>query len=183
NSMQEMQILIQLMYLPMLLLSGATIPIVTMPAWLQNVTQFVPATYFASGLQPILRGTESLMSNLASTGVLLLTTVVATFLSVKLFRWEKEEKLKPSAKLWLVAVLAPFFVMGLWQLHAKGNVVKAKVLARDLRRARTWLIRDARVVVGDGRVIERAGVLLKDGKIAEIYEGNTPDPKSVNAEP
>jgi imidazolonepropionase-like amidohydrolase/ABC-type multidrug transport system permease subunit len=182
NSMQEMQILIQLLYLPMLMLSGATIPISIMPAWLQNVAQFVPTTYFASGLQPILHGAESIADNLPAAGVLLLTTVVATFLSMKLFRWEKEEKLKPSAKLWLVAVLAPFFVMGLWQLHAKDNVVKAKVLGRELRRSRTFLVHDARLVVGDGRVIERGSVLVKDGKIAEIYEGNAPDPKSLSAE-
>jgi len=39
---------------------------------------------------------------------LLLTLGVGMLLSVKLFRWEKEEKVKSSAKLWVLAALAPF---------------------------------------------------------------------------
>ena len=37
--------------------------------------------------------------------------------------------------------------------------------------------------MGDGKVIENGAVLVKDGKIAEVYDGNIPDPKAVNAEP
>jgi hypothetical protein len=31
---------------------------------------------------------------------------------LKLFRWEKEEKIKGSAKWWVVVALLPFIVMG-----------------------------------------------------------------------
>ena len=51
NSMQESQILVQLVYLPMLFLSGATFPTSMFPAWLLTVTNFLPATYLVSGLQ------------------------------------------------------------------------------------------------------------------------------------
>jgi len=106
NSMQETAMLTQLLYFPMLFLSGATFPIAIMPPWLQTVTQFIPATYFAGGLPGILRGTDSIVDHLPEAGALALTAIVATFLAVKLFRWEKEEKMRASAKLWLVAVLA-----------------------------------------------------------------------------
>ena len=36
--------------------------------------------------------------------------------------------------------------------------------------------------VGDGKVIENGAVLVRGGKIAEVYEGPGPDPKSVKAE-
>jgi len=36
-------------------------------------------------------------------------------ISMKLFRWEKEEKIQVRAKLWVLMVLLPFVVMGLWQ--------------------------------------------------------------------
>ncbi|MGH9593810.1 MAG: ABC transporter permease, partial [Bryobacteraceae bacterium] len=183
NSMQESAMLTQLLYLPMLFLSGATFPIAIMPAWLQATTQFLPATYFSGGLPGLLRGKDTLVDHLPEFGALALTAVVATFLAVKLFRWEKEEKMRASAKLWLVAVLAPFLLMGAWQTHAKTNVAKAKVLMRDLARSNTYLIRDARVFVGDGTVIERASVLTKDGKIAEIYPGTAPDTETLKAEP
>ncbi|MCU1338192.1 MAG: type transporter [Bryobacterales bacterium] len=182
NSMQEGILLTQLFYFPMLFLSGTTIPITVMPAWLQTVAQFIPMTYFTTGLQPILRGKETLFDNLPSVGALALTAAVGTFLAAKLFRWEKEEKLRPAAKLWLLAVLGPFFILGAWQMHAKTNIAKAKVLGRDVQRSRIALIRDARLFLGDGTVIDQGSVLIKDGKIAEIYTGAAPDAKSLRAD-
>ena len=53
NSSQEANILIQIVYMPMLLLSGATFPLAFMPNWLQIVTQFIPASYLVSGMSGI----------------------------------------------------------------------------------------------------------------------------------
>src|SRR5262249_52890350 len=120
--------------------------------------------------------------NLSSTAALVTTIVVGTFLAIKLFRWEKEEKMRPSAKLWLVAVLGPFLLIGAWQTYAKTNLVKQRILARNLERSHTWLIRDARLFVGDGEVMERGSVLIRDGKIAEIYKDAAPEPKTLRAQ-
>ena len=54
NSMQESQAIIQLLYFPMLFLSGATFPPEIMPKWLQIVAQFLPSTHLYSGIQAIL---------------------------------------------------------------------------------------------------------------------------------
>lgn len=183
NSMQEGVLITQLFYFPMLFLSGVTFPITAFPLWLQTVTQFIPMTYFTTGLQPILSGRETLLDNAASAGALALTTVVGTFLAVKLFRWEKEEKLRPTAKLWLLAVLGPFILLGGWQMHAKTNIAKAKVLNREVARNRAALIHDARLFLGDGTVIDQGSVLIRDGKIVEIYKGAAPDAKSLRADP
>jgi imidazolonepropionase-like amidohydrolase/ABC-type multidrug transport system permease subunit len=182
NSMQESQIVIQLLYFPMLFLSGTTIPISVLPGWVQVVAQFIPATYLMTGMQSILGRKESLAQNGSAAGALLLTTVLATFIGVKLFRWEKEEKIKGSAKLWLLAVLAPFLLLGVYQFRSKDSLVKARMLNRDLMRSRTLLFRDVRIFTGDGRVIESGGVLVKNGKIEHVYEGTVPDPKELKAE-
>ncbi len=182
NSMQEGQVLVQLFYTPMLLLGGATIPLAIMPEWLQITSQFLPSTHFSTGISGILLRHETILDNLPATGALLLTAVVATFIGAKLFRWDKDEKLRPSAKLWVLAVLAPFFAMGLWQVHAKTNLEKEKILTRDLNRNRTWLIRDVRVFVGNGPVMEQASVLVKDGKIERIFTGPAPDAKAIKAD-
>src|SRR5215472_9209137 len=163
NSMQESQILVQLLYMPMLLLGGV-IPVQVMPSWLQTVAQFVPSTHLATGMQAILLGHEGFGDNLPAAGALALTAVVGTFLGIKLFRWEKEEKMRPAAKLWLLAVLAPFLLMGVWQARAKESIAREKVLARDLSRKGTWLIPNARLFIGDGRLVERGSVLVKDGR-------------------
>jgi len=182
NSMQESQIIIQLLYFPMLFLGGATFPISIMPNWLQMVSQFIPTTYLSLGLNGILAGHETIWQNRGAAGALLLTAFVGMFLAVKLFRWEKEEKMKGSAKAWLVVVMAPFLAAGIWQSYSKDNLEKGKILTREMSRTRTVLIRDARLFLGDGNVIEQGAVLVKDGKIAEIYTGAAPDAKSLKAE-
>lgn len=182
NSMQESQLIVQLIYLPMLFLSGATFPLSMLPQWLQVVTLFVPARYMVTGIQAMLSQNVGLSAVLQPMGALLLTTCVGLFIAYKLFRWEKEEKIRPAAKLWIVVVLIPFVALGAWQMHTREGLVQTKVLARKLARGDTYLIRGARIFVGDGKVMESGAVLVRDGKIAGIYEGNGPDPKSVNAE-
>jgi imidazolonepropionase-like amidohydrolase/ABC-type multidrug transport system permease subunit len=182
NTSQEATILVQLIYMPMLFLSGATIPLSVMPNWVQIITQFIPATYLTSGISGILQRGETLAENWKSLGALLITAIVGLFIATKIFRWEKEEKLRPAAKLWVVAVLLPFFVLGAYQAHSRQELTKARILSRDVRRGRSWLIQNARIFVGDGKVIENGAMLIRKGKIAEIYEGTSPDAKELNAE-
>jgi imidazolonepropionase-like amidohydrolase/ABC-type multidrug transport system permease subunit len=181
NSTQESQILVQLIYLPMLLLSGATFPSSMFPAWLETVTNFLPATYLVSGLQGMMLHQENLAANWEAAGALVLTIGVGLFVSYKLFRWEKEEKIRAAAKLWIAAVLLPFLILGTWQAHTHQNATKTKILDRQLARNESYLIRGARIFIGNGKVIESGTILIRDGKIAEVYEGQGPDPKSVKA--
>jgi ABC-type multidrug transport system permease subunit len=184
NSMAESQVVIQLLYLPMLMLSGATIPLNILPDWLQSVAQFLPSTHLYLGMQNILVREQSLADNMVALGALILTTLIALLLSVKLFRWEKDDKLKAGAKLWLLGVLAPFVAIGMWQAFSKDNLKETQILARQMRRGQTWLIKDARIFTGtgDGRVIERGSLLVKSGRIEAIFEGAAPDAKQLRAE-
>src|ERR1700674_169727 len=182
NSSQESLILIQPLYMAMLFQSGATFPISFFPNWLQTVTQFIPATYLMTGTAGILQHGESLLQNWLSVMALLVTAAVALFIATKLFRWEKEEKLRNTAKLWVLAALAPFLILGVYQSWSREDLSKAKILARDLSRGRAWLIQNARIFIGNGKVIESGSVLIRGGKIAEIYEGAAPEAKSLKAE-
>ena len=67
-------------------------------------------------------------------------------------------------------------------MHARTGIAKTKILNRQLARGDTFLIRGARIFVGDGKVIENGSVLVRGGKIAEVYEGEAPDPKTLKAE-
>ena len=182
NSMQESQILVQILYLPMLFLSGATIPITFLPAWVQVVAQFLPATYLVNGLQAILSGKQGLAENWQGLVSFTITLGLATFLGVKLFRWDKDDKVGGGAKLWVLAVLAPFVALGVWQTHSRQSIGQEAILARQVSQSRTRLFRNARIFVGNGQVIETGSVLIKDGKIAEVYDGQAPNPKELKAE-
>lgn len=117
NTMQEGTILVQLFYFPMMLLSGATFPAEKFPKVVRIIHDFVPATYLVKGMQNIMLKGQGLMEkeNLLAVLVMVLTILGGGLISMKLFRWEKEEKIRGSAKLWVLVVLLPFIVMGVLQ--------------------------------------------------------------------
>ena len=96
NTMAEATIAIQSVYMPMLFLSGATIPAAMLPNWAQTLAQFMPASYLVSGFQGIFFRNQNLWDNAPAVAALLLTTVLGLFLAVQLFRWEKEEKIRAA---------------------------------------------------------------------------------------
>src|SRR5205807_3665942 len=51
NTMQETQVLNQLLWLPLIFLSGATFPLAFLPRAVQRFGLFLPATYLLNGLQ------------------------------------------------------------------------------------------------------------------------------------
>lgn len=182
NSAQESQIITQLIYLPMLFLSGATFPLQFFPHWLQILSQFIPATYLFQGMQSILLMNGTLAANWLPVVSLFVTTVLGVFLGAKLFRWEKEEKIPGRAKLWLVAVMLPFFLMGAYQARSDQNLRQVKIAARRLERSKARLFQHARIFAGDGKVIQNGAVLVRDGKIAQVFDSPVPDTKSLHAE-
>jgi ABC-2 type transport system permease protein len=116
SSVQESQILVQLAYLPMVLVSGTTIPSAALPEWVQKLAAFLPSTYLFAGMQGVFFRGDGGFGVAVPVLALAVTAVLATFLSAQLFRWEKEEKIRPAAKLWVFAALAPFIALGAWQV-------------------------------------------------------------------
>ena len=185
NSQQEATILIQFLYLPMLFLSGATFPTSIMPDWVQGISNFLPATYLFQGLKSILENGESAFSrqNLISALCLVTAMVVALFIGVKLFRWEKEEKISGKAKLWILVVLAPFFASGIYQARTKEAIERARQLDREAARMRTILLHNVNIFVGNGEVIQNGSVLIRNGKICPgVSQAPGRHGKSLNAD-
>jgi imidazolonepropionase-like amidohydrolase/ABC-type multidrug transport system permease subunit len=182
NSTGESNMLVQLLYMPMMFLSGAMIPSSMLPQWTQTVAQFLPASYLVSGMQGIITQHESLAANWQSAGALIITLCLALFVATRLFRWEKDEKLKASSKLWVLGVMLPFVLLGIYQFRTSEQIVKNRMLWRNLQRGDSFLIRNAKVFTGDGRVIESGSVLVRKGKIEAVYEGAGPDAASLKAD-
>jgi imidazolonepropionase-like amidohydrolase/ABC-type multidrug transport system permease subunit len=182
NSVAESNILVQLLYMPMMLLSGATVPIAVLPAWVQGVAAFIPPYYLVNGIQGIFQRGEALDANFSAVAALLVTLAVCTFIAKQLFRWEKEQSIRPSGKLWVAAVLLPFVVLGTREVRTHAQRSRTRALYRNVMRQGALLIRGGRIVVGDGRVIEPGAVLVRNGMIEEVYEGAGPDPAAVKAE-
>lgn len=75
----------QLVFFPMMFLSGATIPLATMPEGVQNVAQLLPMTHLVKMMQDLWFG---LPWNWTATAVLAVMLVIGAVVSAQLFQWE-----------------------------------------------------------------------------------------------
>jgi len=123
NTMQETQVINQLLWLPLIFLSGATFPLSFLPKVVQNVSLFLPATYLVQGLRRAIFESASIRDHniLVSLGSLVFWAVLTFFLSAQLFRWEPEVKVPRRAKLLVVATAIPFLLLGFWE-NKYGNI-------------------------------------------------------------
>src|SRR5258707_5963258 len=130
NTMQETQVLNQLLWLPMIFLSGATIPVGYLSAYVQHAALFLPATYMVSGLQNGIYSGASVwalpvqMLSLVSWGAL------SFFVAAQLFRWEPETKIPRNAKLLAAATIIPFVLLGFYE-QRNGKILADARAAYD----------------------------------------------------
>jgi ABC-2 type transport system permease protein len=115
NTMQETQMINNLIWMAFLFLSGATIPLAIFPQWMQRVALFIPAQYLATGLESAATKASTPAEVLEDFLALALGFWVAFEVSRQLFRWEPEAKLPRRAKLWVLAALVPFLLFGTWE--------------------------------------------------------------------
>jgi ABC-2 type transport system permease protein len=120
NTMQETQIINQILWTGLLFLSGATVPLAVFPIWLQRCALFIPATYLATGLEFAVTNLASRREITIDVIALLLGMTVAFEVSRRIFRWEPEAKVRSRAKLWVLAALVPFLLFGTYE-NVKGE--------------------------------------------------------------
>ncbi len=115
NTMQETQIINQIIWFIFLFMSGATVPFPKLPAMLQKVAVFLPATYLVSGLQRAMVDRTSVTDLGAYLASLVGCALIAFVISAQLFRWEPETKAPRRAKLWAATAVIPFLLLGVWE--------------------------------------------------------------------
>jgi ABC-2 type transport system permease protein len=135
NTMQETQVLNQLIWLPLIFLSGATLPMGYLPSAAQNVSVFLPATYLVSGLQNAMFLSFSIDKILVQIVALAFWAVLSFFIATQLFRWEPEVKVPRKAKLWALATVLPFFFLGIWESHNREILNQAQQAFHSLYEA------------------------------------------------
>lgn len=127
NTMQETQIINQVIWFTFLFLSGATIPLPILPRVIQAFAVYLPATYLVSGLQRSmidLTGPAGLGAELIS---MIGCAIIAFLISAQLFRWDAESKAPRRAKVWAVSAIVPFLLLGVWETahgRLRSNALK-----------------------------------------------------------
>jgi len=115
NTMQETQVINQLLWLPLIFLSGATFPLAFLPKVVQRFSLFLPATYLVEGLRHSISDSGPLRDASVPLGALAFWAILTFFLSVQLFRWEPESKVPRRAKLLVATTAIPFLLLGIWE--------------------------------------------------------------------
>jgi ABC-type polysaccharide/polyol phosphate export permease len=147
SNTQDMPFTMNLVMLPMLLLSS--VPLESVPRPLAMVAWINPATRLTDGLAAILVRGEPL--SIATAVALLATAVVGIAIAAMLFRWEKEEKAPRAAKWGLVVFTLPVIALVGWGLlHGDPPAPRPRHEA-PVRDVRQW---DGQIVVRtDGELL------------------------------
>lgn len=134
NTMQETQVINQLIWLPLIFLSGATVPLATLPQVVKRVGLFLPATYLVTELQDAVYWSAPPWSRdvLLALGSLVLWAILTFFLSAQLFRWEPEAKIPGRAKLLVAATAIPFLLLGILENRSNQTMAKAQAMYDSL---------------------------------------------------
>lgn len=187
NTMQEAQVYNNIAFFPLLFLSGATIPLGALPHWLQSVAAFLPATYLVSAFQGVMSQSEPLLRHTPELLALITSGFFGSAFAWKLFRWEKDEQISKSAKLWALIFLFPFLGMGAWMnangsamagwsrtLNSLDNSDQAQTSGSAAKAsARPLAIEHMRVFDGE-RVTSADTVIVQGGKIVAVGSGLQP---------
>jgi ABC-2 type transport system permease protein len=134
NTMQETQVINQLIWLPLIFLSGATVPLASLPQVVKRVGLFLPATYLVTELQDAVYWSAAPWSKdvLLALGSLILWALLTFFLSAQLFRWEPESKIPRRAKLLVAATAIPFLLLGILENRSNQTMAKAQAMYDSL---------------------------------------------------
>ncbi len=134
NTMQETQVINQLIWLPLIFLSGATVPLATLPQVVRRVGLFLPATYLVTELQDAIYWSAAPWNRdfLIAVASLALWAALTFFLSAQLFRWEPESKIPSRAKLLVAATAIPFLLLGIWENNSSHTVSKSQAMMDSL---------------------------------------------------
>jgi hypothetical protein len=121
NTMQETQVINQIIWFVFLFISGATIPFPILPGMVQAFAVFLPATYLVSGLQRAMIDHTGIADLGAYMASLIGCALIAFLIAANLFRWDPEAKAPRKAKLWATAAIVPFLLLGAWET-ANGDL-------------------------------------------------------------
>ena len=114
RDMKIAPVLTNLIFFPMMFLSGAAVPFFFLPKAVQAVARLLPATYLVESVQGVMVRGEGLAQLQAPVIVMLVTAAVGLALNGLLFRWESSQSIpRRNIALAVGGILAIYVVAAL----------------------------------------------------------------------
>ncbi len=99
------------LFFPMMFLSGAAVPFFMLPGWVRDIAGFLPATYIVEMLQGVIVRGEAVSALMTPAIILAVTGAVGFSLNGLLFRWESTEPLRKDRLAIAVGALAVVYLV------------------------------------------------------------------------
>ena len=113
NSIGAVQALGQSLFLPMIMIGGVGVPLRMLPLWAQEVALFLPGNHAVKLIERCYTHDFDFEQLKWRLLILLLIGCSATLAGWKLFRWESDQRLKPSAWIWITLALTTWIGAGI----------------------------------------------------------------------
>lgn len=170
--------IVNLLFFPLMFLSGSAFPFALLPDGMKRFARFLPTTYIVESLQGIIVRGEGLSLLLGPLAILTVLGGVGLALASMLFRWEGTE---PISRRSLGVIVSSFTVLMVGTgfvapAFRMGELPGSRAIEPGEARGKVSVLRGATVLDGLGGRIENARVVIRDHKVAEIGIDREEDP-------
>ena len=114
NSFPEASMLSQVLFLALLIMSGLTMPLDSLPKFARGIANFLPTTMLVTSFNGVLVNGDSLRRHWREVVVLLLFIATCGFAATRLFRWDKEQKATWRDRILAAIAFVPLVLAGVW---------------------------------------------------------------------
>ena len=183
KDMQSAPPIINLIFFPMMFLSGSAFPFALLPEAMKSFARFLPATYIVESLQGVIVRGEGLSLLIGPLAILTVLGFTGLALSTALFRWEGTE---PISKRSILTILGAFIVVMIGAAFVApafrmSEMPGSRAIEAGDAKGKVLVLRGATLIDGLGGRIENARVVVQDHKIAEIGIDRAEDPLPAGA--
>ncbi len=112
DTVPAVQALGQAIFLPVIIIGGVGVPLSTLPTWARTVAGFLPGRYAVEALQPCISG-DGLRGQAFAIAALLVIGGAGCLAGAKLFRWDANQSVPFSRRLWAIPALLAWVAVGL----------------------------------------------------------------------
>ena len=157
-----------LIFFPMMFLSGAAFPFFMLPGWIQDLAKFLPATYLVDSLQGVLVRLETPGDLLQPITILVVTGIVAFGLNGYLFRWESTQPLRPKKVALSLGALAIIYLTAAFTIPAFKMATLSGNSKKEAEQMTVRVLKGMTILDGLGGRIENGRIVLNGDKIMSV---------------
>ena len=170
--------IVNLLFFPLMFLSGSAFPFALLPEGMKTFARFLPTTYVVESLQGVIVRGEGLSLLAGPLAILTVLGLAGLALSSLLFRWEGTEAISRRS---LGVILGTFTVLMVGAgivapAFRMGEFPGTRVVEPGGAKGVVRVLRGATLLDGLGGRIENSRVVIRDHKVAEISIDRAEDP-------